>query len=181
MDAFFGQQDWNATGEAALKQQLYFSQLGQALVQVRQIQAWRATNVFGIMFWMYNEIWPTGGWGKHSYKHSSACTAVSRPALTDGLCLQGSIEYGGSTPGQVAGGRWKPFQYLLKASAYADTFGHCALNGVCVVKHDGIRPFVGTVNVTLTDLKTGLRHAVSSTSLSLSGVSDKQRWPVVYG
>ena len=60
--------------------QLYFSQLGQALVQVRQIQEWRATNNFGIIFWMYNEIWPTGGWG--------------------------SIEYGGNTTGQVGRRPW---------------------------------------------------------------------------
>ena len=52
MDAFFGKQNWNATGEMAFKKQLYFSQLGQALVQVRQIHEWRVTNVFGIMFWM---------------------------------------------------------------------------------------------------------------------------------
>ena len=57
LTAFFGEpQDgvgWNATGEAAFKKQLYLSQLGQALVQVRQIQEWRGNNVFGILFWMY--------------------------------------------------------------------------------------------------------------------------------
>ena len=52
MDAFFEKQDWNETGELAFKKQLYFSQLGQALVQVRQIHEWRVSNVFGIMFWM---------------------------------------------------------------------------------------------------------------------------------
>ena len=60
LTAFFGEpQDgvgWNATGEAAFKKQLYLSQLGQALVQVRQIQEWRGNNVFGILFWMYNEV-----------------------------------------------------------------------------------------------------------------------------
>lgn len=79
MDAFFDKQDWNETGELAFKKQLYFSQLGQAFVQVRQIHEWRVSNVFGIMFWMYNEIWSTGGWG--------------------------SIEYGGRTSGQISGGR----------------------------------------------------------------------------
>ena len=47
IDAFFEKQDWNETGELAFKKQLYFSQLGQALVQVRQIHEWRVTNMFG--------------------------------------------------------------------------------------------------------------------------------------
>ena len=58
IDAFFGRHDWNRTGEFELQKQLYFSLLGQALVQVRQIQEWRATNIFGTLFWMFNEIWP---------------------------------------------------------------------------------------------------------------------------
>jgi hypothetical protein len=41
--------DLNQTGELPFKAQLYFSQLGQALIQVRQIQEWRASNNFGIM------------------------------------------------------------------------------------------------------------------------------------
>ena len=63
IDAFFGRHDWNRTGKFELQKQLYFSLLGQALVQVRQIQEWRATNIFGTLFWMFNEIWPvTSAW-----------------------------------------------------------------------------------------------------------------------
>jgi hypothetical protein len=46
IDAFFEKNNCNATGEIEFKKQLYFSQLGQALVQVRQIHEWRVTNVF---------------------------------------------------------------------------------------------------------------------------------------
>ena len=64
--------------------QLYQSMLGQALNHKTTIESWRASNVYGTTIWMFNELWPTGGWG--------------------------SIEYGGNTTGQVSGGRWKPLQ-----------------------------------------------------------------------
>lgn len=72
--------------------------------------------------------------------------------------------------------RWKPFQYLLKASAYQDTFAYCALNGVCVLKHDGIRPFAGTALVTVTNLMSGAKHVVSSSPLRLSAGPAVTSW-----
>ena len=54
---------------------------------------------------MYNEIWPTGGWG--------------------------SIEYGSAVPGQVLGGRWKPLHYVLRASIFADQLCVCTADGSC--------------------------------------------------
>ena len=72
--------------------------------------------------------------------------------------------------------RWKPFQYLLKASAYQDTFAYCALNGVCVLKHDGIRSFAGKALVTVTRLMSGVKHVVSSTPLRLSAGPALTSW-----
>lgn len=69
-----------AQDQAAFKRQLYQSQIAQALVIKTEVEAWRSTNNFGTLFWMYNELWATGGWG--------------------------SIEYGSTAaPGQIEGGR----------------------------------------------------------------------------
>ena len=67
-------------------------------------------------------------------------------------------------------------QHLLQASAYADQLAHCALDGVCYAKNDDFRAFAGTVEVEVTDLKTGKRHVVSSTPISLAGGPAVTRW-----
>lgn len=63
---FFGNHttvDLNATGEAAFKGQLYQCQLVQAFVLKQVYETRRASNAFGHLVWMLNEIWPTVGWG----------------------------------------------------------------------------------------------------------------------
>jgi hypothetical protein len=50
------------TGEKAFKRQLYQSMIAQMLIMKAQIEAVRSQNVFGTLFWMYNELWPTGSW-----------------------------------------------------------------------------------------------------------------------
>ena len=67
--------------------------VAQMLVMKAEIEALRSQNVFGTVFWMFQDIWPTGGWG--------------------------SVEYGSRVPGQVEGGRWKPLHYSLRTSTYA--------------------------------------------------------------
>ena len=57
----------NITGESSFKQQLYQCMVGQALEMKSNIEHRRSTNVFGIIVWQYNEIWPTGGWGSIEY------------------------------------------------------------------------------------------------------------------
>ena len=61
----FGPAAANATavGERAFKRQLYESMIGQMLTMKAQIESWRSQNTFGTVFWMYNDMWPTGGWG----------------------------------------------------------------------------------------------------------------------
>ena len=101
----------NTTGETAFKRQLYQCMLGQALEMKSNIEHRRSTNVFGIIVWQFNEIWPTGGWG--------------------------SIEYG--TPGkqgQVIGGRWKPLHYFYESHLYRDVIAVCGSKS-CYVKNDG--------------------------------------------
>ena len=48
-----------ATGEAALKAQLYLAIVAQALVVKSDISTRRARNSFGTVTWQHNEIWPT--------------------------------------------------------------------------------------------------------------------------
>ena len=85
--------------------------------------------------WMFNEIWPTGGWG--------------------------SIEYGGNTTGQVAGGRWKPIHYALRATVFADQMASCNALGACFVKNDAPIPFNGTVDMRIINAMTGKTVAMS--------------------
>merc|ERR1719230_2216838 len=95
-----GTEDLNVTGEWHFKKQLYECLISSALWTKQTIEWRRSQNEFGIIVWQYNEIWPTGGWG--------------------------SIEYGNPRfPGQVVGGRWKPLQYLYKASIYSDVMATC--------------------------------------------------------
>ena len=65
-------------------------------------QAWRSSNVWGLLMWQLNEIWPTGGWG--------------------------SLEYGtAAAKGQVIGGRWKILHNLMRQSSFADVFVGCGI------------------------------------------------------
>lgn len=50
--SYFGDQDFNATGEAPFKKQLYQSMLGQALNHKTTIESWRASNVYGTTIWV---------------------------------------------------------------------------------------------------------------------------------
>merc|ERR1719230_691332 len=70
ISTFFGEDavlGMNQTGEVAFKRQLYQSMIGQMLFLKTEIEAWRSQNVWGTTIWMYNEIWPTGGWGSIEY------------------------------------------------------------------------------------------------------------------
>ena len=53
-----GMQD---SGEVAFKRQLYQSMIAQLLFMKVTIESYRSSNGWGTLFWMYNEIWPTGG------------------------------------------------------------------------------------------------------------------------
>jgi beta-mannosidase len=117
----------NTTGEIPFKRQLYQCMLGQALEMKSNIEHRRSTNVFGIIVWQYNEIWPTGGWG--------------------------SVEYGTPRPGQVLGGRWKPLHYFYASHLYQDVIAVCGTSeadrgGSCYVKNDRSNiPFKGTLRL----------------------------------
>ena len=68
------------SGEVAFKRQLYQSMVGQLLFLKTEMEGWRSQNVWGTTFWMFNEIWPTGGWG------SIECKQLS-PLSYSKLCL----------------------------------------------------------------------------------------------
>ena len=139
------------TGEAAFKRQLYQSQIGQALLIKTLVEAWRSTNNFGTIFWMFNEIWPTGGWG--------------------------SIEYGArGVPGQIEGGRWKPLHYQLRASVFADRMSTCTTAGACFVTNDSPFPFHGSVGVILINVWTGRRLLLVNHTLLLGPGAGVTEW-----
>jgi hypothetical protein len=48
---------------AAFKRQLYLCMLAQAMERKAAIEMWRTSNVWALLLWQLNEIWPTGGWG----------------------------------------------------------------------------------------------------------------------
>jgi len=142
----------NATGEQAFKQQLYMCMIAQALIVKQNIELTRATPRFGILVWQFNEIWPTGGWG--------------------------SVEYGNPTfPGQVIGGRWKPLQYWFRKSLYADVFATCdSTKGLCYVKNDAPRPFVGQLLLNVTSFATGEMSTIVSQNVSLAAGAGAIQW-----
>jgi hypothetical protein len=114
--------NFNVTGEANFKKQLYQCMIAQALLLKQNIEELRGGNTYGILVWQYNEIWPTGGWG--------------------------SIEYGNPKfPGQVIGGRWKPLQYWYKTSLFADVMASCGDGGLCYVRNDAPKPFQGQLTL----------------------------------
>ena len=129
--AFFGPSDFNTTGEAHFRKNLFLNMAAQALEKKGDIEVRRSQNHWGSITWQTNEIWPTGGWG--------------------------SLEYGtvGFTPGQVIGGRWKPLHHLMAAHLYRDVLAVCGDAGVCYVRNDGaLAPFSGTVAASLTRFAT---------------------------
>ena len=148
--SYFGDQDFNATGEAAYKKQLYQSMLGQALNHKTTIESWRASNVFGTTIWMFNDLWPSGSWG--------------------------SIEYGGNTTGQISGGRWKPLQYFFRRSIYADQMATCNALGACYVKNDGPVAINLTVHVTLFNVMTGASEVVASHDQPMNAGAGAVEW-----
>merc|ERR1719491_232410 len=148
--SYFGErQDLNDAGEIAFKRQLYQSMLGQALFMKTEIEEWRSGNIFGSLIWMYNELWPTGGWG--------------------------SVEYGGGTSGQVPGGRWKPFHYTLKATTYANQLATCTTDASCFIKNDSPFEFKGGLKGILMNMLTGASTSLIERPLSLKagpGITD---------
>ena len=123
--------------------------ISQVLFMKVAVEAWRSTNVWGSIFWMFNEVWPTGGWG--------------------------SIEYGSPVPGQVVGGRWKPLQYILMNSMFADRMAGCNSGGSCFVVNSVPFLFEGTVVVRLINMLTGT-NATMVTRVSLSPGAGTTRW-----
>jgi hypothetical protein len=152
--AMFGQNatsDMATAGEQAFKRQLYQSQVGQALVLKTEIESWRSTNNFGTTFWMFNELWATGGWG--------------------------SVEYGSvGVAGQLEGGRWKPLHYVLKASTFADQMSTCTDAGSCYVTNDSPFEFKGTVSVRLLNVMTGKKIKLVEKQVSLQAGAGITEW-----
>lgn len=89
----------------------------------------------------------------------------------------GSIEYGNpAMPGQILGGRWKPLQYMFKQSIFADVMATCAGSGLCYLKNDAPRPFVGRVTLNITEFATGKVDTVLETDVQLGAGAGAMHW-----
>jgi len=105
----------------------------------------RGENLFGLMVWQLNEIWPTAGWG--------------------------SLEYGTPyfTPNQVIGGRWKPTHYFYRSMLWRDVFAACGKDGRCYVKNDNaLAAFSGSMGLTFVHLRVTFSSSLSLSPLTLT-------------
>ena len=151
IEVYFGTNDkLDSVGEAIFKQQLFHCILGQALEIKSNIETRRSLNEFGIIVWQYNEIWPTGGWG--------------------------SIEYGTPRPGQVIGGRWKPLHHFYRQSIFTDVTVACGGDGLCYVKNDIARKFLGLLTIKAIAFATGLETLVLTDKLDLPAGPGVSHW-----
>ena len=151
IEVYFGANDkLDSVGEAIFKQQLFHCILGQALEIKSNIETRRSLNEFGIIVWQYNEIWPTGGWG--------------------------SIEYGTPRPGQVIGGRWKPLHHFYRQSIFTDVTVACGGDGLCYVKNDIARKFLGLLTIKAVAFATGLETLVLMDKLDLPAGPGVSYW-----
>jgi len=148
IQVYWGPQNLNLTGPNVFKKQLYQCMLGQLLELKGEIEYLRSTNAFGTITWQLGEIWPTGGWG--------------------------SLEYGTPVAGQVLGGRWKPLQYLLKATLYPDVTATCGNDSFCMIRNDAPGPFAGTVDLGIVHFRTGKVTTISSRKVQMEGSSSAQ-------
>lgn len=151
---YFGQhaaaRDMKRSGETAFKRVLYMSMISQLLFMKTEVESWRSSNVFGTLTWQLNDVWPTAGWG--------------------------SLEYGGPTPGQVVGGRWRPLHYQMKSSIYANQLASCNSAGACFVTNDSPFAFNGTVSVRLVNAMTGKSAGLSSYTVVLPPGAGVTSW-----
>ena len=146
---YFGgnQSEFDVVGERNFKGQLFKCMIGQALYVKTNIEYIRSWNVYGLIIWQLNEIWPTGGWG--------------------------SLEYGttvlGQT-GQVLGGRWKPLHHWLQTSLFTDVLISCGSPSstiFCLIKNDNISPLQGQLLISALDVTTSQLTTVYNQPQSL--------------
>ena len=150
-------QDRNATGAEAFQRQLYQCMMAQGISLSQNIQQRRGggagaqDNSFGLLVWSLNDIWPTGGWG--------------------------SLEYGNPhAPGQVTGGRWKPIHYWYRSAVFVDQFAACDQNSTCFVRNDSPHPFVGTLQINLTEFATARVQSLLKKDVALEGGVGAFQW-----
>jgi beta-mannosidase len=157
----------SGVGAAAFRKQLYLCMLAQGFERKAWIEAWRSSNVWGLLMWQLNEIWPTGGWG--------------------------SIEYGtAAAKGQVIGGRWKILHNFMRQSSFVDVFVGCGIatrnpeasiqtadsesiggsSPLCYLRNDMPDRFVGTVTVSLIALGTGKITPLTTIAASVAAIGD---------
>ena len=88
------------------------------------------------------------------------------------------MEYGADVVGQVSGGRWKPLQYELRRSAFADQLASCNTAGACFVTNSAPHAFVGTVSLSLLNMMdpAGKLIGVANHSISLAAGAGITRW-----
>ena len=139
-----GPNSLDTVGKSAFQRQLYQHTMAQAWWIKMMLEQSRRTNEWGMLFWMLNEIWPTSGWGSLEYG-----PAPQTPLSADET--PGFIP----TPGQVAGGRWKPLHHILEATSFRDVICACDGDGRCFLRNDRAQQVSLSVSVTLLRFRDG--------------------------
>jgi beta-mannosidase len=130
---YFGNQtfDWDKS--------LYRCMVAQMLHMVGYVSNYRSENNWAILFWQYNEYWPTGGWGS---------IETAKDATPNG--------------GNLLGGRWKPLHYALRDHLFLDWFVACTQNAQCYVRRDSAQSLPQIlVGFYIVDVQTGLSHQIN--------------------
>jgi hypothetical protein len=144
---YFSPRNASTRDVQATPRALYQCQMGAALQMQGEIRRQRSKNVWGLLTWQLNEIWPTGGWG--------------------------SLEYSSSAPGQMIGGRWKPLHHLYEQELWQDVVFVCGrdekgpvnatlddMQALCYLRVDS--PLVGVpadTSLAITVLRTDVPHS----------------------
>ena len=173
--SYFRLIDLNETGAEALQRQLYFCMFGQALYMKAEVEGWRSNNIWGLLTWQYNEVWPTGGWGSIEYGTPVRRTNAAVDPCTLWLRCPDQATCESQVAGQSLGGRWKPLQHFLAASAFTDVTASCGTSQtfhtiglVCYARNDLPTKQSVRVTVELLHFATGAVDTVSTTDMDLA-------------
>ena len=134
--SYFGNNLLNQSGVSAFKGQLFQCLISSAIHMQLDIEQRRSQNYMGLLFWMLQESWSTGGWGSIEYTSPAAA-------------------------GTLRGGRWKPTHNWLESHLFRDVMSACGYIGRsktfdCFISNASpLSTFEGTLSITAVDLESG--------------------------
>ena len=81
------------------------------------------------------------------------------------------------SPGQVAGGRWKPLQYMFAQTIFQDVLATCSASGQCTLVNDALDSFKGVVVGSLLNTLSAAEVTLFNRSVELPpGAGARYQW-----